>query len=63
MPSPAEPHPEHYLLRVPALRSVENGCLGVSMVVEKIRSKILTQGNTRELVKLVDEEMDGVPRE
>ena len=57
MPSPAEPHPEHYLLRVPALRSVENG-FGVSMVVEKIRSKILTEGNTRELV---DEEMDGVP--
>ena len=33
------------------------------MVVEKIRSNILTDGNIRELVKLVDEEMDGVARE
>ena len=33
------------------------------MVVEKIRSNILTEGNIRELVKLVDEEMDGVARE
>ena len=33
------------------------------MVVEKIRSNILTEGNIRELVKLVDEEMDGVAHE
>ncbi len=33
------------------------------MVVEKIRSNILTDGNIRELVKLVDEEMDGVAKE
>ena len=33
------------------------------MVVEKIRSNILTEGNIRELVKLVDEEMDGVAAE
>ena len=33
------------------------------MVIEKIRSNILTDGNIRELVKLVDEEMDGVARE
>ena len=33
------------------------------MVVEKIRTNILTEGNIRELVKLVDEEMDGVARE
>ena len=33
------------------------------LVVEKIRSNILTEGNIRELVKVVDEEMDGVARE
>ena len=33
------------------------------MVVEKIRANILTEGNIRELVKLVDEEMDGVAKE
>ena len=33
------------------------------MVVEKIRSNILTEGNIREVVKLVDEEMDGVAHE
>ena len=33
------------------------------MVVGKIRSNILTEGNIRELVKVVDEEMDGVARE
>ena len=33
------------------------------MVVGKIRTNILTEGNIRELVKLVDEEMDGVAKE
>ena len=33
------------------------------MVVAKIRSDILTEGNIRELVKVVDEEMGGVARE
>ena len=33
------------------------------MVVDKIRANILTEGNIRELVKLVDEEMDGVAKE
>ena len=33
------------------------------MVIEKIRTNILTDGNIRELVKLVDEEMDGVAKE
>ena len=33
------------------------------LVVGKIRSNILTESNIRELVKLVDEEMDGVARE
>ncbi len=33
------------------------------MVIEKIRANILTEGNIRELVKLVDEEMDGVAKE
>ena len=33
------------------------------MVVGKIRSNILTEGNIRALVKVVDEEMDGVARE
>ena len=33
------------------------------MVVNKIRSNILTEGNIRELVKMVDEDMDGVARE
>ena len=33
------------------------------MVVGKIRSNILTESNIKELVKLVDEEMDGVARE
>ena len=33
------------------------------MVVAKIRSNILTEGNIRDLVKVVDEEMDGVARE
>ena len=33
------------------------------MVVNKIRSNILTEGNIRALVKVVDEEMDGVARE
>ena len=33
------------------------------MVVGKIRSNILTEGNIRELVKVVGEEMDGVARE
>ena len=32
-------------------------------VVEKIRSNILTEGNIRDLVKVVAEEMDGVTRE
>ena len=31
--------------------------------MEKIRANILTEGNIRELVKLVDEEMDGVAKE
>ena len=33
------------------------------LVVDKIRSNILTESNIRELVKLVDEEMDSVARE
>ena len=33
------------------------------MVVGKIRSNVLTEGNIRTLVKVVDEEMDGVARE
>ena len=33
------------------------------LVVNKIRSNILTEGNIRALVKIVDEEMDGVARE
>ena len=33
------------------------------MVVNKIRSNILTEGSIRDLVKVVDEEMDGVARE
>ena len=33
------------------------------LVVGKIRSNILTEGNIRALVKIVDEEMDGVARE
>ncbi len=33
------------------------------MVVGQIRSNILTEGNIRDLVRLVDEEMDGVARE
>ena len=33
------------------------------MVVGKIRDNVLTESNIRELVKLVDEEMDGVARE
>ena len=33
------------------------------LVVNKIRSNILTEGNIRALVKVVDEEMDGVARE
>ena len=33
------------------------------LVVGKIRSNILTEGNIRALVKVVDEEMDGVARE
>ncbi len=33
------------------------------MVVERIRDNILTDSNIRKLVKLVDEEMDGVARE
>ena len=33
------------------------------LVVGKIRSNILTESNILELVKLVDEEMDGVARE
>ena len=33
------------------------------LVVDKIRSNILTESNIRKLVKLVDEEMDGVARE
>ena len=33
------------------------------MVVEKIRENVLTEGNIRELVKIVDEEMDGVASE
>ena len=32
-------------------------------VVGKIRSNILTEGNIRDLVKVVDEEMDGIARE
>ena len=32
-------------------------------VVEKIRSNILTEGSTTELVKVVDEEMDGIAQE
>ena len=33
------------------------------MVVGKIRSKVLTDGNIRALVKVVDEQVDGVARE
>ena len=33
------------------------------LIVEQIRAHILTESNIRELVKLVDEEMDGVARE
>ncbi len=33
------------------------------MIVEQIRDNILTESNIRDLVKLVDEEMDGVARE
>ena len=33
------------------------------MVVRKIRENVLTESNIRELVKLVDEEMDGIARE
>ena len=33
------------------------------LVVAKIRSNILTEGNIRDLVKVMDEEMDGVARE
>ena len=33
------------------------------MIVEQIRENILTEGNIRDLVRLVDEEMDGVARE
>ena len=33
------------------------------MVIEKIRANILTEDNIRELVKLVDEEIDGVAKE
>ncbi len=33
------------------------------LIVGQIRSHILTEGNIRDLVKLVDEEMDGVARE
>ena len=33
------------------------------LVVAKIRANILTEGNIRDLVKVVDEEMDGVARE
>ena len=33
------------------------------LVVSKIRSNVLTESNIRELVKLLDEEMDGVARE
>ena len=33
------------------------------LVVAKIRSNILTEGSIRDLVKVVDEEMDGVARE
>ena len=33
------------------------------LVVEKIRSNILTEGNIRDLVKTVDEKMDGVAAE
>ena len=33
------------------------------MVIEKIRTNILAGGNIRELVKLVDQEMDGVAKE
>ena len=33
------------------------------LVVDEIRENILTEGNIRDLVRLVDEEMDGVARE
>ena len=33
------------------------------LVVGKIRSNVLTDGNIRALVKVVDEQMDGVARE
>ena len=33
------------------------------MIIEQIRDHILTEGNIRELVKMLDEEMDGVARE
>ena len=34
-----------------------------ALIVDQIRSNILTEGNIRALVKLVDEEMDGVAKE
>ena len=33
------------------------------LIIEQIRDHILTEGNIRELVKMLDEEMDGVARE
>ena len=33
------------------------------MIVDKIRSNILTEGSITELVKAVDEEMDGIASE
>ena len=34
-----------------------------ALIVDQIRSNILTEGNIRDLVRLVDEEMDGVAKE
>ena len=33
------------------------------LIIDQIRDHILTEGNIRELVKMLDEEMDGVARE
>ena len=33
------------------------------MIIDQLRDHVLTESNIRELVKMVDEEMDGLARE
>ena len=53
--------PPRWLLRTSTIRPADT--VELELVVDKIRSNILTEGSITELVKVVDEEMDGIAQD